>query len=119
MDRRKRDGLSRFLGDTRYCETSIRLAQDADVLVHEATLAAAEEEQAHEYYHSTTHQAARVAMLAGAKRLIFDAHQLSLSRGAVCSAAGRSARYFSLIQNWRMISNDFSIGKICISIQEK
>ncbi|MBO1627923.1 ribonuclease Z [Bacillus arachidis] len=59
-----------ILGDTRYCEASSQLAQDADVLVHEATFAAADEIQAHDYFHSTTKQAARIALQANVKRLI-------------------------------------------------
>ncbi|KEK26076.1 ribonuclease Z [Bacillus gaemokensis] len=59
-----------ILGDTRYCEASSQLAQDADVLVHEATFAAEDEEQAHDYFHSTTEQAARIALKANVKRLI-------------------------------------------------
>ncbi|MDM5156332.1 ribonuclease Z [Bacillus sp. DX1.1] len=59
-----------ILGDTRYCEASRQLAQDADVLVHEATFAAEDVEQAHDYFHSTTEQAARIALQANVKRLI-------------------------------------------------
>ncbi|HEK9102420.1 TPA: ribonuclease Z [Bacillus pseudomycoides] len=59
-----------ILGDTRYCEASRQLAQDADVLVHEATFAAEDEGQAHDYFHSTTEQAARIAVQANVKRLI-------------------------------------------------
>ena len=43
-----------ILGDTRYCEASRELAQDADVLVHEATFAAEDEQQAYDYFHSTS-----------------------------------------------------------------
>jgi len=59
-----------ILGDTRYCEASRILAQDADILVHEATFAAADEIQAHDYFHSTTEQAASIALQANVKRLI-------------------------------------------------
>ncbi|EMA6341490.1 ribonuclease Z [Bacillus cytotoxicus] len=59
-----------ILGDTRYCDASRILAQDADVLVHEATFAAADQTQAHDYFHSTTEQAARIAREANVKRLI-------------------------------------------------
>ncbi|MBC6974353.1 ribonuclease Z [Bacillus sp. Xin] len=59
-----------ILGDTRYCEASNQLAQEADVLVHEATFAAEDERQAHDYFHSTTEQAARIAVRANVKRLI-------------------------------------------------
>ncbi|MFX3623128.1 MAG: ribonuclease Z [Ectobacillus sp.] len=80
-----------ILGDTRYCEASIRLAKNADVLVHEATLAAEEAEQAHEYYHSTTEQAAQVAKLAGAKRLILT-HISSRYQGEECNKLLDEAR---------------------------
>ena len=59
-----------ILGDTRYCEASRELAQDADVLVHEATFAAEDEQQAYDYFHSTSKQAASIALQANAKRLI-------------------------------------------------
>jgi ribonuclease Z len=59
-----------ILGDTRITEASIMLANGADVLVHEATFSGEEEELAHEYYHSSTLQAAKVAMEAKVKQLI-------------------------------------------------
>ena len=59
-----------ILGDTRYCEASRELAQDADVLVHEATFAAEDEQQAYDYFHSTSKQVASIALQANAKRLI-------------------------------------------------
>ncbi|MFP5113499.1 ribonuclease Z [Bacillaceae bacterium C204] len=58
-----------ILGDTRYCENAISLAKNADLLVHEATFSANEERLAHDYFHSTTHQAADVAKKAGCKLL--------------------------------------------------
>ena len=59
-----------ILGDTRYCQQTLLLAQDADVLVHEATFSKDEEQLAYNYYHSTTVQAANVAKEARAKKLI-------------------------------------------------
>ncbi|CAM3797492.1 ribonuclease Z [Mesobacillus zeae] len=58
-----------ILGDTRQCENAGLLAADADLLVHEATFAGGEEHLAHEYYHSTTIQAASTAKEAGAAKL--------------------------------------------------
>ncbi|MFB5195571.1 ribonuclease Z [Neobacillus sp. KR4-4] len=58
-----------ILGDTRYCENAILLAMNADLLVHEATFSAHEEKLAHDYFHSTTHQAADVAKKAHSKLL--------------------------------------------------
>lgn len=58
-----------ILGDTRYCESAIYLAEKADLLVHEATFSKGEEKLAFDYFHSTTHQAAEVAKLADCKQL--------------------------------------------------
>jgi ribonuclease Z len=57
-------------GDTKPCDNAMRLAQNADLLIHEATFAAGQEEKAHLYGHSTTVEAARTALEANAKRLI-------------------------------------------------
>ncbi|MFT4415677.1 ribonuclease Z [Fredinandcohnia humi] len=67
---RKKGRVVTILGDTRYCEKSIELAQDADLLIHEATFSSEEHELAYNYFHSTTTQAAEVAKQAGAKALI-------------------------------------------------
>jgi ribonuclease Z len=58
-----------ILGDTRYCENSRWLAEDADFLVHEATFAKGEEQLAFDYFHSTTRQAAEIAKQASCKQL--------------------------------------------------
>jgi ribonuclease Z len=58
-----------ILGDTRYCENAISLAKKADLLIHEATFSKGEEKLAHDYFHSTTHQAAEIARLADCKAL--------------------------------------------------
>jgi ribonuclease Z len=58
-----------ILGDTRFCESAIALARDADLLIHEATFSKGEEKLAFDYFHSTTHQAAEVAKRAGSKQL--------------------------------------------------
>lgn len=59
-----------ILGDTRYHHNAVSLAQDADVLVHEATFAAGEERMARNYYHSTAKQAGLVAKEANVKQLL-------------------------------------------------
>ncbi len=58
-----------ILGDTRKCENAAVLARGADLLVHEATFAKGEEGLAHDYFHSTTHQAAQIALAACVKKL--------------------------------------------------
>ncbi|MBB6695541.1 ribonuclease Z [Cohnella xylanilytica] len=59
-----------ILGDTSPCDNAVKLARNADVLVHEATFGAGMEEKALDYGHSTITQAAGIARRAKAKRLI-------------------------------------------------
>ncbi|KRM12496.1 ribonuclease Z [Paucilactobacillus suebicus] len=59
-----------ILGDTRKSNASVKLAENADVLVHESTFAKGEGRMARNYYHSTSVQAAQVAQKAGAKKLL-------------------------------------------------
>jgi ribonuclease Z len=58
-----------ILGDTRKCENAVKLASHADFLVHEATFSKGEKGLAHDYFHSTTHQAAQTALSACVKQL--------------------------------------------------
>lgn len=59
-----------ILGDTIPCANAKRLAENADVLVHEATFMAAEAQLARQYGHSTTMEAAALAETSGVGRLI-------------------------------------------------
>jgi ribonuclease Z len=59
-----------YCTDTIYCESAIELAKDADLLIHEATFAQADEGLARQSMHSTTEMAARVALAADTKLLI-------------------------------------------------
>ncbi|KYD02225.1 ribonuclease Z [Bacillus atrophaeus] len=70
LDETKKGRVVAFSGDTRMCSNVKELAADADVLVHEATFAKGDDKLAHDYFHSTTEQAAKTAKEAGAKKLI-------------------------------------------------
>jgi len=59
-----------ILGDTRQTPNAVVLSHKADVLVHESTFAKNEAKMAHNYYHSTSLQAAEVAKQAGVKKLL-------------------------------------------------
>ncbi len=50
-----------IIGDTRSTPAIAHLAENADVLVHEATFSGDESKLAHDYYHSTSVEAAQVA----------------------------------------------------------
>lgn len=66
----KKGKIVTILGDTRPCPNVAVLAQDADVLVHEATFLEDMVETAYNYYHSTTLQAAHAAKDAHVHQLI-------------------------------------------------
>lgn len=59
-----------YCTDTVFCENAIELAQDADVLIHEATFAHQEAELAFQRLHSTSTMAAQTALGAQVKTLI-------------------------------------------------
>ena len=59
-----------YCTDTVFCDAAVELAQDADVLIHEATFAHQDAQMAFEKMHSTTTMAAQVALLAGVKQLL-------------------------------------------------
>ena len=57
-------------GDTRKCKASEELAYKSDVLVHEATYEGDKGKQAYRHFHSTSLQAAEIALNAKVKRLL-------------------------------------------------
>jgi ribonuclease Z len=59
-----------YCTDTTYCRAAVELARDADLLIHEATFAEADEGLAVRSTHSTAAMAARVAKEAAARRLV-------------------------------------------------
>ena len=59
-----------YCTDTTYCRSAVELSRDADLLIHEATFAEADEGLAIRSTHSTASMAARVASEAGARRLV-------------------------------------------------
>lgn len=59
-----------IIGDTRPCASALRLADQADLLVHESTFRNNAMKLAHDYHHSTSVQAAEIAKKANVKKLI-------------------------------------------------
>lgn len=59
-----------YCTDTVFCDAAVDLAQDADVLIHEATFAHQDADLAFERLHSTSTMAAQAALAAGVKQLL-------------------------------------------------
>jgi ribonuclease Z len=59
-----------YCTDTVFCESAIELADQADVLIHEATFAHQDADLAYQRMHSTSTMAAQVALSAQVKQLI-------------------------------------------------
>ncbi|AFY80979.1 ribonuclease Z [Oscillatoria acuminata] len=59
-----------YCTDTIFCEGAVQLAQDVDVLIHEATFSHQDAQLAIDRLHSTSTMAAQVALAAGVKHLI-------------------------------------------------
>ncbi len=69
----KRPGrLVVITGDTRPCAAVVDAAQQADLLIHEATFGEEEKDRAKETGHSTAREAAQVALAAQARRLVLS-----------------------------------------------
>ncbi len=65
----KKGRVVAIFGDTKAYPQAVRAAQNADVLAHEATFAAGDEETAERVFHSTTSNAAKLALQANVKQL--------------------------------------------------
>ena len=65
----KKGRVAAIFGDTKACPQAVRAAQNADVLVHEASFAAGDEETAERVFHSTISDAAKPALQANVKQL--------------------------------------------------
>ena len=63
-----------YCTDTVFCENAIALADQADVLIHEATFAHQDAELAYQRMHSTSTMAAQVALAAQVKQQLILTH---------------------------------------------
>ncbi|WP_016953571.1 ribonuclease Z [Anabaena sp. PCC 7108] len=59
-----------YCTDTIYCDGAVQLAQDVDLLIHEATFAHQDADMAFQRLHSTSTMAAQTAYAAGVNRLL-------------------------------------------------
>lgn len=91
-----------IIGDTRNCEAITRLAENADVLVHESTFGKQEQKIARQYYHSTNINAAKVAKTAHVKRLLLT-HISARYLGQAVRELQNDAR--DIFKNTRVVSD--------------
>ena len=87
------------------CSCYFLLAQNADVLVHESTFAKDETKMAHNYYHSTSKQAAEIAKKAGVKKLLLN-HISARYTGKAAYQLAYQVR--NIIPDTRVV-NDFDV----------
>ncbi|MBW3023176.1 ribonuclease Z [Candidatus Woesearchaeota archaeon] len=59
-----------YITDTRICDNAVKLAENSDVLLSEATYLSEKEEKAEDYLHLTAQQAAQLASQANVKKLV-------------------------------------------------
>lgn len=78
-----------YSGDTRPCESIVKLARGADLLIHESTFEAGKKDKAAESGHSTAAEAARVARDAEVRRLILTHLSTRYRRSEVLEEAAR------------------------------
>ena len=65
-----------YCSDTRYDESIIPYIRSVDLLYHESTFLADQEQRAYETYHSSARQAATIAQKAGVEKLILGHYSI-------------------------------------------
>lgn len=109
----KKGRIVTILGDTRSTPNIAKLAENADVLVHESTYGKGDAKLAHAYYHSTCVQAAQLAKKMGVKHLLLT-HISARYVGSMVKTLQRDAQ--EVFKNTKVVK-DFDV--INVPFQEK
>jgi ribonuclease Z len=99
-----------YCTDTIYCDTAVELAQDADVLVHEATFAHQDAELAYQRLHSTSTMAAQVALSAQVRQLIMTHFSPRYAPGNTIGLDNLLAEAKAIFPNTLMAYDFFTYG---------
>jgi ribonuclease Z len=94
-----------YCTDTIFCDSAVDLAQDADVLIHEATFAHQEAELAFQRLHSTSTMAAQVALAAQVQQLILTHFSPRYAPGNVIELKDLLAEARAIFPNTEMASD--------------
>lgn len=99
----KKGRVAAIFGDTKVCPQAVRAAQNADVLVHEATFVAGDEETAERVFHSTVADAAKLALQANVKQLYLTHISARYTEEKTTPDAGAAGtNYISRVESgWR------------------
>ena len=95
-----------YCTDTIYCEAAVNLAQEADVLIHEATFAHQDAEMAYQRLHSTSTMAAQVALGANVKQLVMTHFSPRYALGNAVELKDLLAEAQAIFPN-TMVASDF------------
>jgi ribonuclease Z len=101
-----------FTGDTQPCESTVAVAQGAELLVHDGTFAGDEEERARQTGHSTAPEAARIAGEAGVSLLALT-HLSSRYFGAAIEKEARE------VFERTVVPRDFDMVEVPYSEKEE
>ena len=99
----KKGRVVAIFGDTKACPQAVCAAQNADVLVHEATFAAGDEETAERVFYSTVSDAAKPALQANVKQLYLTHISARYTEEKTTPDAGSAdTNYISRVESgWR------------------
>ena len=95
-----------YCTDTVFCESAIELAEQADVLIHEATFAHQDADLAYQRMHSTSTMAAQVALSAQVKQLIMTHFSPRYAPGNVLQLSDLLSEAKAIFPN-TMMAKDF------------
>ena len=105
-----------YCTDTVFCESAVKLAEGADVLIHESTFSHAEADMAFQKQHSTSTMAAQTASEAGVGQLVLTHLSPRYAPGNAVTADDLLAEAQAIFPN-TILAKDFLCVDVTPSIQ--